>query len=201
MHLKNQVTSLVLGAMEQKQLSRYELIRRMGYSSVNKGLRRLDLFLAGDELDPVFVAKVTEALVLDSQNINKAIEQDQNIKRARIDAQERAVFKPYIYLQTEATRPSQITIFALTGGTRTHKMFFVPEDLPENSWEMQINMVRRLTKAHYRLREGIAPFFGAITGYLYCPTYDSSYEFTLGGETDAVDRGHFCLPEASVRVS
>jgi hypothetical protein len=80
-------------------------------------------------------------------------------------------------------------------------MFFVPEDLPENSWEMQINMVRRLTKAHYRLREGIAPFFGAITGYLYCPTYDSSYEFTLGGETDAVDRGHFCLPEASVRVS
>ena len=197
---RNSIECLVHGAMEKAQLTKNDVVRRMGYSNLNKGVRRLDHFLKGDMTDKTFVKKLTEALNASPEEMQSAIDSDQLRAKQRAEELARKDFKPYIYLQTTATRPSQICIYALTGGTRTHKMISVPEDLPSESWSKQVKTVRALIIEHIQKNEGVVPFFGKASGYLYCPLYDSSYEFTVQGETDEVDRGHFWLPEASVRV-
>lgn len=200
MNKDNHVRKLVLSTAQFKKMSKSDVVRQSGYANLNKGLRRLESLLHGGLIDQNFIKKICEVLEISRVEMDDAIEKDVLSKNLRQEIAERESFKPYIYLCTKATRPSQITMFALTGGTRIHKMFFVPEDLPEKPWEQQVTIVKSLARSHYNLLEGVAPFFGAITGYLYCPTYDSSYEFTLGGDTDAVDRGHFKFSEASIRV-
>jgi hypothetical protein len=146
------------------------------------------------------VKRLTEALNASPEEVQSAINSDQLRVRQRAEEHARKNFKPYIFLQTTATRPSQICIYALTGGTRAHKMIAVSESLPNESWLKQIKIVRTLISEHIQNTKGVVPFFGKASGYLYCPSYDSSYEFTVQGETDEVDKGHFWLPEASVRI-
>ena len=50
------------------------------------------------------------------------------------------------------------------------------------------------------MTEGVIQFFGKFSGSLYCPNYDSSYEFTMEGGTDEINRGHFCLHETTIRL-
>ena len=197
---KNNVEHLVHGAMEKAPLTKNEVLRRMGYSNLNKGVRRLDQFLKGDMADKTFVMKLTEAINASLEEMQSAINSDQSRAWQRAEEHARKNFKPYIFLQTTATRPSQICIYALTGGTRAHKMIAVSESLPNESWLKQIKIVRTLISEHIQNTKGVVPFFGKVSGYLYCPSYDSSYEFTVQGETDEVDKGHFWLPEASVRI-
>ena len=197
---KNLVTALVFESMKKNKLSRNEIIQRMGYSNLNKGMRRLDRFLDGNEIDPTFVKRLTEALNIDPKEMQSSINDDWLLKRQLAEDHDRKIFKPYLYIQTYATRPSSICMYAMTGGTHRHKMVDVPENIPTKSCLEQIETIRTLITEHFKSSEGIAPFFGKISGYLYCPNYDSSYEFTIGGETDEINRGHFYLPEASIRL-
>ena len=197
---KRQASSLVLEKMMQEGLSRSEVVRRLGYRNANKGIRRLDLFLKGEGTDSELVPKLITALDLDADSMHEAIDEDRLRDRQLAEDYARERFNPNIYIQTYATRPSQICIFAMTGGTRVHKTVDVTEEIIAKPWHEQVKVVGSLVRKHYQASDGLAPFFGAISGYLYCPTFDNSYEFTIEGESDGTDKGIFWRPEATIRV-
>jgi hypothetical protein len=201
MDTNNRASKLVSDAMKGREIAKGELVHRLGYSNLNKGRRRLEDFLESGEADPAFIEKLSDALELRLEDISKAMKEDREQKKLLQEKLEREAFKPYVFLLTEERRPLQITMFALAGGVGVHKMFLLPDGIQEKPWEKQLKIVNDMSKECYRKKKGKVLLFGKITGYLYCPTYDSSYQVGLDGKTDGINHGHFNLPRSSASIS
>ncbi len=90
-------------------------------------------------------------------------------------------FKPYVYIKTFRTRPSQIFPVAFLGiGAFTH--IYVPEELGSKSLWEQIEAIKEIILDHYAERGGGIPLFGKISGYIYCYKEDGKIEFNLDGD-------------------
>jgi len=173
----------------------------MGYKNLNKGFRHLDDLLSNGEYKEEFLKKCIKALSLDNDVIARAIEKDNQARKSAIEKMERDSFKPYIYKKTRQTRPSSITMFAFTGGVMQHKAFYIPENIiRESRSDEEFQEIGNLVREHFHDSDGIAPFFGEITSYLYCPAYDESYEFSTDGVLLSENLGKLTLPIATVRI-
>jgi len=194
------LSQVISNAMKRKKMDRITLITKMGYRNQNKGLRRLDSMLSKGEFQELFLKECAMVLALNFDEVFSAVNADDKVRRDKVEQLQRAHFKPYIYLKTEQTRPSSITMFALTGGTMKHKAFYVPENLWLASEDNSFSLIGELIREHFNDSDGIVAFFGKISGYLYCPTYDDSYDFSINGDLLSKSLGHFYPPMASVRV-
>ena len=194
------LAKVINDSMKKNNYSRTELIMRVGYKNINNGLRTLDKLISHGIYKKDFFIKCIDALGVDSKEIINAVHFDEVTKAEKREKQEREDFEPYIYFKTERTIPSSITIFGLTGGTRRHKMLFIRDHFEVTCMNIKTEEIRNIIKNHHKESKGIAPFFGYITSYLYCPTYDDSYNFSVDGTIESENLGHFCLPVASIRI-
>ena len=194
------LAKVIIDSMKRNNYSRAELIMRIGYKNVNKGLRKLDKLMSHGDYKKDFFTKCIDALGVDSKEIINAVHFDEVTKAEKREKQEREDVEPYIYFKTERTIPSSITIFGLTGGTRRHKMLFIRDYFESTYMNIKTEEIKNIIKNHHKESKGIAPFFGYITSYLYCPTYDESYDCSVDGIIGNENLGHFCLPVASIRI-
>jgi hypothetical protein len=172
---------LILNRCKTLGLSRSDLVRRAGFKNVAKGLRRLDELCAGELKTTVsLIVGLPVALQLPTDVITDTIRETvQQIDEAnRIAEEQRQVawrksFRPCSYLLGTETRPSQITIFGMTGGSE--RWLKIPLDLsrPAVTYASQAFAVVRNTPN--------VQFFGKTTGFIVNFSPDCAVRFDLKG--------------------
>jgi hypothetical protein len=165
-------------------IRRGELARRCGFRNVEKGLRRIDALCEGDLASPGSVkvmCALPAALELDKSVVEQALQKTAEIvaqeecqAAAERDAAWRASFKPSAYLLGTKTRPSQITIYGLTGGSERWLKIPLDLSLPPVTFAAQAHEVVRRTP--------FVQFFGPTTGFIVNYTPDDAVRYDLNGE-------------------
>jgi hypothetical protein len=181
-------------------LRRNELARRCGFKNLDKGLRRIDGVCHGELDSPgakVVLDNLAVALEVEKDVVEKAIRSTAEIiakterhgETAR-DAAWRASFKPHAYLVGSQNRPSQITIYGMTGGPE--RWLKIPLDLSQPP-------VTYAVQAHeFVAKTPLVPFFGKTTGFIVNYTPDSAVSFDLDG--DPVEHFHRAYIPGQVEV-
>jgi hypothetical protein len=159
-----------------------DLVRRAGYRNIAKGLRRLDDLCTGElKTTASLIAGLPATLELPTKVITDTIRRtvQQLDEAARIASQERdaawrSAFKPCAYLLGTETKPSQITIYGMSGGSE--QWLRIPLDLspPAVTFAAQAFAVARRTP--------LVQFFGATTGFIVNFTPDFAVRFDLQGD-------------------
>jgi hypothetical protein len=166
-------------------------VRRAGFKNIAKGLRRLDELCAGDlKTTASLIVGLPAALDLPKEVIDETMRQtvQQLDEAARIaeevqEAAWRASFRPCAYLLGTESRPSQITIYGMTGGAE--RWLRIPLDLskPAVTFASQAFAVA--------LRTPTVPFFGPTIGFIVNFTPDFAVRFdTSGNPVEAFDRAY-----------
>lgn len=201
--------ALVESRRKELNLSWPELVRRCGYRNIGKGLNRFNDIWQGS-LHSVSSAKILTALPaaleLDADIVQDAVRQSeellqQSCDRAKVEADKaaaaanakwRASFKPEAYLLGTASRPSQITIYGMTGGPR--RWLRIPLDVtksPVTFAEQALAVVRQTP---------VVPFFGPTTGFVVNYTPDAAIQFDLEGQPVAAIDHAYIPGESSLTI-
>ena len=199
------LSQLIMDSMHSQNMDKHTLVQKMGYANLNKGLRRLDDLLGQEvpqkrEQKEELIKKCAAALGLVLDDVLQAAVADEQEQMAMVEKWERSNFRPFVYVKTIETRPSSVTMFAITGGPMRHKAFYLPVNFELETQADQFSQLKELVLNHFRDSNGLAPFFGKISGYLYCPSYDESYDFSIEGDLMSENQGHFQTPIATVRL-
>src|SRR5665213_1775059 len=177
------IHDLIENRRTRLNMRRSELARLCGFKNVDKGIRRMDSVCRGDlnsQAAKMVIDALPTALNIDKAAVEIAIRETADIiadaKRraaAKREAAWRASFIPHAYLIGTQTRPSQITIYGLTGGAE--RWLKIPLDLsqPPVTFVAQAVSVAKRTP--------LAPFHGTTTGFIVNYTPDSAVRFDLGG--------------------
>lgn len=201
--------TLVETRRKELNLSWPELVHRCGYRNTGKGLNRFNDIWQGSlrsESSAKILTALPAALELDADIIQDAIRRSeellqQSCDRAKVEADKaaaaanakwRALFKPEAYLLGTASRPSQITIYGMTGGSR--RWLRIPLDVtksPVTFVEQAFAVVRRTP---------IVPFFGPTTGFVVNYTPDAAIQFDLKGQPVAVIDHAYIPGETSLTI-
>jgi hypothetical protein len=185
------IETLITTRCRDLGLSRADVVRRAGIKNVEKGLRRLDALYEGDlEKTTVLIRGLPAALGLPTETVDIAIKEtkQQLEEAARVAAAEReaawrASFQPCAYLLGTETRPTQIIVFAMSGGSE--RWLRIPLDLtqPAVTFAAQAHAVARTTP--------VVPLHGATIGFVVNYTPDCAVQFDLNGDpVEVFDRAY-----------
>lgn len=167
MHLK--IERFITERLTERSLSKKELVDAMGFKNTQKGLRRLEVLMSEGRMTGHLEIQLKKALEIDSETLEHALEKTRE-----------QLHEPYIWVETERERPSQITIAVLSGATG-EKRIKCPADIYQwTEWE-QIEHVADLVRLHHAECEGEIMFFGRITAYVYRPTFHRRISLDVHG--------------------
>ncbi|MEN8214744.1 MAG: hypothetical protein ABFR19_10320 [Pseudomonadota bacterium] len=184
----NPLQKLTQDEMHARGVKRSELVRRMGFRNLNKGLRRLDGLLqylqASDRLLPL----LQRALSIPDEKLRIAVAELQE----QLVADERARFKPIIQV-IPTTIPSPIFVAALIPGLLNIR---VPDDLASLPADKEFQVVCDLYRKHRERHSGWAKGKGAV----YHRCYDESFELDQDCHLVKINAKHIGLSRAVLRV-
>lgn len=157
--------------MRELEIGRAELVRRMGYKNLSKGLKRLKALEDGDlEHADALLGPLATGLGVTMEEAAQVITAEREAQRRAQEAERRAKFRPQALLRTELTRPSSITMAAMVGADRYLWIDF-PEGIGSESYLDHVLM---------NLPESVM-FFGKVVGFVINYTPDLSIEYGLDG--------------------
>ncbi len=169
--LELSIARLIRKRTQDLGITRGELARRMGYTNVTTGCRRLDQICAGDvKMAENLRVELARGLDVDAEVINDSIEYTRAKQLSAEDKAYRESFKPHAVILTEYKIPTQITFYAMTGGSRHRIIPFkegsTPETYAAQAREALPNVVR---------------FLGRPIGYVVNYTPDFALKFNKEG--------------------
>jgi len=185
------IEKLIVDRCQALGLSRSDLVRRAGFKNVAKGLRRLDELCAGEmKLTVSLIVGLPAALELPTgaitDTMRQTVQQLDEVARIAEEKREavwRATFRPCAYLLGTETRPSQITIYGMTGGSE--RWLKIPLDLSQSAvtFASQAFAVAGRTP--------VVTFFGKTIGFIVNYTPDCAVRFDLNGNpVEAFDHAY-----------
>jgi hypothetical protein len=128
--------TLVIETMTEKGLRKSQVVSRLGFKNIAKGMRRFDALLEGGADASGMLDRLPEALGLPPDKVRAAWERTLDQKRAEGEAQRaayrerlRAKFRPHIHVQTDRTVPQPIFVAAMTGGPDRWLRIDLPEGM------------------------------------------------------------------------
>ena len=161
--------ALLEDRVKELGLERSDLARRMGYSNVGKGRRRVDELLDDDLFLAVRLRRMlAQGLPLEVEEVDRAIEATAERERTEHWQEYCASFVPHAVALCERDRPSFMLVFGRAAGQR--RMRF-PEDL---------SPVEYTQWAFDRLPSEIRGF-GKTTGFVVNYAPDAGVEFNEQG--------------------
>ncbi len=165
------LAQLIQQRMQELGIGRAELARRMGYANIAKGCRRIDQ-ICGGHLDMAGNLRIalSAGLKVDIEVIDKAIEVTRAQQIAAEDKAYRESFKPHAVILTKQQVPSQITLYAMTGGSR-HRIIPFKEGSSPKTYAAQAR----------EALPNVVPFFGRPTGYVVNCNPDFALAFNKEG--------------------
>lgn len=181
------IAELIQQELTNRNWRKSQLVAAMGYKNLTRGLKRLEHCLhTGDCANAVLLSRLRHALELPTEQFNAAIAatqqqraREEQARAAHEEAEQRARFRPYIYVRTSASRPSSITAAALIGPRLKHLR--LDEEATALPRPFLLSLVTSLVREHYRSNQGNCPLFGNITGYALRISYDATVEFSIDG--------------------
>lgn len=167
----NPIGTLINQRLTDLQLSKHELVTRLGYKNVSKGLNRLHQLYQGEFGQNEFLlARLPEALQLKPSALLAA--KTKAIQDAALEARtkERRRFKPHAVFRTEHRTPRQIVIAAMIGADRQRYVYFDYEIDPLTFKSIVLKTM-----------PATIPMFGRVVGFVinHSPTY--AIEYDAGG--------------------
>jgi hypothetical protein len=170
---------LLLELQQSSGLTPYRFVRAIGYKNSSKGINAFDGMLAGGYPNTTFLERLNnspfapapqtlEAAVAETREILQNEEREAAIAKEQA---ERAAFRPYFQAVPELKSPTQITLFALTGG-HSRYTHYLPPDFPTWPLVAQYALLEREVPAAYAKAEGRTLFMGRITGYRLFREYE-----------------------------
>lgn len=170
-----QLKRLIDDALNANNLSREELVSRLGYTNRSKGFRRLGDFLKNLE-DPAHLAPKLDDILFNGERV---IQEKLEALRTELRVHN---FKPFLLARTERKIPSQITFFAMLryNGMPVNQVP-LPENITAYPQDRQLTFIRNRIADHLNQWNGIVPYMGRITGYVYSPSYGVNIELDVNG--------------------
>lgn len=177
------IHELIEAHRESLGIRRGELARRCGFKNLSKGVGRIDGVCHGDLDSPaarMVLAALPAALGIDAEEVARAVKataeivaREEQKAAAECEAAWRASFKPCAYLVGTTSRPSQITIYGLSGGAE--RWLRIPLDLSQSPVTFAAQALAVVE------RTPTVPFFGPTTGFIVNYTPDRAVRFDLEG--------------------
>ena len=199
MYPKYPIERLIVAAMKENNIKKSELVKAIGYQNINKGIRKLDSCITGEEIHKIFLADLARVLEIDDQTLNEAIKKTSEEIKRKQEKQERLHFKPHIYIKHSESTPRSITTVCFIG-VNLFKYISLPPETHLLPGEKQIEIVSKIINKHYQSEEGKIQMFGHITGYIYRKTFDDSIEFSVTGEVLGRSKEKIYEPKATLTI-
>ena len=154
----NPLQKFILAAMDAQHVNRSELVKKMGYTNISKGLRKLDEMMETLEGSEWILPLLQDALHIPDEKLQNAVSGLED----EIFDQKSATFKPYIQVIL-TNRPN---FFSVAAGIMHIQ---VPENTPSLSDNQQISIVRGLCRAYREKFSGVK-----TKGFIYHRHYGDS---------------------------
>jgi hypothetical protein len=145
-------------------MSKKDIVIKMGYKNVTKGLRRLQNVLNGGSKDEQFLVKLSQVLSFPVEEIIK-IRSDYEYRVAK------EVFRPHLLAVTSNHIPSPIFVGAMVAHQR---FIYFEDDFLELEYIDQLARVSGHVIAHMVKQDGRIPAFGRIKYYILQRAYDEA---------------------------
>jgi len=167
------IQEFVLEIMKQKNITTKELAKRLGYSNITKGIRRINAFLQYDEYNATIIDNLHSALDVPKDVIAKKLEET----RQQIEKERENNFKPFLYCVTTYQVPSPIFVCAITRSYELKKVE-LPHNFNDLTEEQKMLTIQQAIKEHnekvYNKYGGIIPAYGAIHAYTLVYAYNAN---------------------------
>lgn len=164
----NPLAKLIRDRLNALELTKHELVRRLGYRNLGKGLSRLQQIYAGDfTRADYFLTSLTQALQLDPSSVENAQAETERIARVSLSRQREYQFKPHAVFLTEHRIPQQIVMAALIGADRKRYAYFDFLTDPRKFKSIVLNQI-----------PAAIPLFGDVNGFVinFSPRYAIRYD-------------------------
>jgi hypothetical protein len=186
------IGQLLLDVIDKSGLTPRDFFAELGFENFSKSVERLDCWLARGEGNPLLLERLQSSrFAIDGDRLTAVmagnemlLQQERAAITRREDAEARKSFRPHVEVVVELSRPTQITMFCLTGGNQRFNIG-LPDDISAWPWEDQLAYLQRVVPESFAKHQGRTFFTGAIVGYRYHPTFDSDPVWlTITGEID-----------------
>ena len=191
--------------MKRKGLKRSEVAHCLGYANINRGLRRLDECINEGTPHAFIIQNLHTVLGVDSSVVQKALaitkKQMLEKRKAReAEAEERAreAFRPHLFINTELSRPTSITMAIFTG--MADKTVNLPEDFAAHPPEKQLEIVQSVLRQHFKDNQGECRFFGKILGYYYVHHFRENIWLDVEGNVEMDETTPFTPPQGYITI-
>jgi len=202
------ISALILRYASRSKEEKLNIVKKLGYKNLNKGLRRLDNFIQAGQCPESLREKLPTVLGLEPSAIQQAYEltltqqgeEKENARRNR-EEHERKTFRPHIWVKHELKNPplGSICIVAFIG-IEHWKVITLPDDIAGLEWSEQFNTVREEIREHQSQEDVDRSMFGKVTGYLYRKTYDDSFLLSSDGTLLEIYSPKVRKPEVYLKV-
>jgi hypothetical protein len=157
--------------IEKTGISRSQLVIRLGFWNINKGLRRLELLENEGKLIGLTIEDLASALSVDVDVIRELIDQANSAAFQKQNEEYRRQFVPHAVLITTNKIPSPIFVAALIG---VEKLLRLDLDVSQSP-------ITYPKQVLFKLPVGV-PAFGKVTGFIVNYTPDHAVEFNRAGK-------------------
>ena len=120
-----------------------------------------------------------------SNSPGSPVEEAETGSAVRQDCESASHFRPYIEVIPELSRPTQVSLYCVTGGNRRFNSY-LPGDIATWAWNEQLAYVKRAVLDNFEKHQGRTFFMGMIRGYFYYPA-DNAQRIRLTVEGDPDD--------------
>jgi hypothetical protein len=193
------INELINTYLADNKENKIDLVKKMGYKNIAKGLRRLESCLTQARVNNNFLNQLAHVTALDIKVIEEALSITQNEIRQKEIENLKINFKPHIKINHELKRPTNITAVAFIGEKQFKEIPF-PKSITKDSLWNQIEEVRKMIHQHQITTEGKCSLFGRITGYLYFYQFDEWIEFSTDGQIMEYYSGDYEQPKTILKI-
>jgi hypothetical protein len=176
--------------LKTRGMSRQELVQRMGYRNISKGLRRLNELLSGLSEYPQLLPRIEQALNLPDKRFWQAAAE----LNALLIAEERRDFKPRIQVIPTVT-PRPVFVAAMCPYLLNIE---VPEQLVSLPVGEALSIVCDLYRKH---RDNYPSGWPRGKGFVYHRSYDESFEFDAECQLVKHNTQHIGLHRAELSIN
>lgn len=209
----NPLEELINGALEEKGLSKAELVKKAGCVNESNGLRMLEDLLSGSNLvgfRHTPLRRIPEVLDIPQEKFDDVVakfadtlriaEEDRIATRGVYNER---TFKPHLWIKGSRTTPQPIFVAAVMGNMAeaAFKHVPLPDGVVSKDGKVNWEAVGQVIREHYKMREGSARIWGDIVSYYLRLSYHGpSIEFSPDGQIIDTDPLPLARGEAKLTI-
>ncbi len=167
------LTTLIRNRFRELNVKRVDVVKRMGYSNIAKGLRRLDEFGRDDYRSfPALKSRLATALDVSTEELDDAFQKTRQEIIDEDEAEYRKNFQPHLIWDTAYKTPTPIFVAAMCGAYEKMCRVFIEGSDPRS----YVDQAKKMIPGAF------VPGFGKVVGFYINYSPDQSIRYSPDGE-------------------